>query len=168
MLSLDDIIEIINAPNGIPQDIWFNIIEVIGEQEFIKIKGVVNNVSNYNGLYFLSTLQRDRLQDILPSFFILRCGRCDGPFHPATGHAFSETIVACNVCYGRFAVWQMTAHGQTIIPYKQKKKLEKKKRKEEKRLKQEQKRLQQEEKIREAKYGKPRIAQIAQFSGPGN
>lgn len=34
-----------------------------------------------------------------------RCCNCGGPFHPATGHAFSEKMGACGPCAGRFFAW---------------------------------------------------------------
>ncbi len=37
----------------------------------------------------------------------LRCGRCGGPYHEATGHMFSDTVVACGPCAGRFWAWKL-------------------------------------------------------------
>jgi len=35
----------------------------------------------------------------------MRCSNCQGPWHPATGHAFSASTVACGPCAGRFWAW---------------------------------------------------------------
>ena len=34
-----------------------------------------------------------------------RCSTCHGPFHEATGHAFTATCQLCHCCAGRFFAW---------------------------------------------------------------
>jgi hypothetical protein len=33
------------------------------------------------------------------------CSVCQGPYHPATGHAWSQETVLCGPCAGRFFAW---------------------------------------------------------------
>lgn len=35
----------------------------------------------------------------------MKCFFCEGPAHPATGHAYSETCIACMRCYLEFFGW---------------------------------------------------------------
>jgi len=35
----------------------------------------------------------------------MRCFACDGPAHPATGHAFAPAVLYCGPCAGRFWAW---------------------------------------------------------------
>ena len=35
----------------------------------------------------------------------MTCSACKGPFHPATGHAHTETMLICGVCATRFKNW---------------------------------------------------------------
>jgi len=34
-----------------------------------------------------------------------RCSACGGPYHPATGHAFTPTCAICHRCAGAFFAW---------------------------------------------------------------
>lgn len=93
----------------------------------------------------------------------LRCGRCKGPFHPATGHHFDADTVACGICFGRFVAWQMKKYGWRPLTKRQRNKLELKKKKQKKA----EEREAREEAIRAAarakeaaeKYGQLRYAQ---------
>lgn len=35
----------------------------------------------------------------------MRCFFCKGPAHPATGHAYSATVLACRRCFMSFFAW---------------------------------------------------------------
>ena len=98
----------------------------------------------------------------------IRCSKCKGVFHPASGHAFSATVVACGPCYGRFAAWQLQKYGWVPLTSKQLKKLNKAKnkaaRKAEGAAKELAKRQAKEAEEREKLYGKPREAQTGQNS----
>lgn len=225
---LQEMMKSLYDANGVTQDMWLHILDVIGDSfsqdDFIK------TVKTYGSRYYLTDPQRDKLRDILPfmaginldrvgggvlslpahepepdigckkcgqnvsrvpdggfmayvctnegcsykdikirySFEVsLRCGKCKGPFHSATGHAFSATTVACGPCYGRFAAWQLRKYGwHGPLTYKQLKKLniklKKQQRTEKKAAKELAKKLIKEAIEHERLYGKPRDAQIAQ------
>lgn len=34
-----------------------------------------------------------------------RCSACGGPFHPSTGHAWTESIQICGPCARDFVIW---------------------------------------------------------------
>lgn len=139
MKALDD-------ANGVTEDIWLNILRVVGDKD-----PSINNVSCFGGRYYITDIQRNRLRYVIPFLngekvdgvqlalppyiepthpLDIRCGRCTGPFHPATGHAFSVSIVACGPCYGRFAAWQMQKYGWKPLHGKELKKMRKKEAKE--------------------------------------
>lgn len=176
--------------NGVDQDMWISILNTMGDQD-----PAVQSVCTYGGRHYVTEAQRKRLQQMLPFMKgqplalpapttstvdnkLLnagclsgpdRCGHCKGPFHPATGHAFSETIVCCGVCYGRFVAWQIEKNNWTWhtrpLNNRQLRKLDKKKKKaakaEEKAAKQLVKQLAKEAAEKEKLYGKPRDAQPA-------
>jgi hypothetical protein len=99
---------------------------------------------------------------------VLRCSRCKGPYHPATGHAFNADTVACGICYGKFICWQMGKYGWRPLNKKQRHKLETKLKKqknlEKKTAMELVKRLAKEAEEQERLYGKPREAQSVQNS----
>lgn len=35
----------------------------------------------------------------------MKCSSCQNPYHPSTGHAFTEKIVLCGVCAKEFWTW---------------------------------------------------------------
>jgi len=37
----------------------------------------------------------------------MKCSQCGGPWHPATGHAWTETCVLCHRCAGYFFGWMI-------------------------------------------------------------
>src|ERR1041385_6587513 len=152
---LQEMMNALNDANGVEQDMWIHILSTMGHED-----PAVQGVSTYGGRYYVTEAQRKRLQQMLPfmkgqplalpapaapseaQLKLLnagcvagpdRCGHCKGPFHPATGHAFSETIVCCGVCYGRFVAWQIEKNDWTWhtrpLNNRQLRKLDKKKKK---------------------------------------
>lgn len=177
---LQEMMQALNDANGVNEDIWFNIQKTVGEKD-----PSVQCVSCFGGRYYVTEAQRTRLRYLIPFMMgvssdmypglalpahveagPLRCNKCRGPFHPATGHAFSETVVACHVCYGRFAAWQMQKYGRTPLTPKQIKRLNKQKnkaaRKAERAAEAQAKQAAKEQAERERLYGKPREARPAQ------
>jgi len=170
---LQEMISALNDANGVPEDIWFSILGTMGEQD-----PSVRGVSCFGGRYYVTDAQRNRLRQMIP--FMngqalalpahvepepLRCNKCKGPFHPATGHAFTEFVVACHVCYGRFAAWQLHKYGWKPVTPKQRKKLDRSRRKAEKKAASAAKalvsKINKETSDSERLYGKPREAQHA-------
>jgi hypothetical protein len=170
-LILQETMRAINDPNGIVQDIWLRIIALLGEKD-----PSVMGVCCYGARYYVTEAQRKRLQQMVPymsggSLALpphiepdpLRCNKCKGPFHPATGHAFDEIIVACGPCYGRFAAWQLQKYGWKPLSNQQIKKINKSRNKAARKAEKIAKALvrQQAQEIieHEQTYGKPREAQ---------
>lgn len=60
-----------------------------------------------SALDYLDMIARTKAQSQTQLHTSLRCGNCGGPYHPATGHAFSDTVVACGPCAGRFWAWKL-------------------------------------------------------------
>lgn len=180
-----EIMKALDDPNGVTQDMWLSIISVVGDRD-----PSVHGASCFGGRYYITEAQRNRLRHMIP--FLngdniagaqpilalpphieevkehpddIRCGRCKGPFHPASGHAFSAIVVACGPCYGKFAAWQLQKYGWKPLTSRQQKKMNKKKAKDEKRAEKAAKALEKqaakEAAEKEKKYGKPREAQSA-------
>ena len=183
---LYEITKALDDPNGIIEDIWIRIVNIVGDKD-----PSINGVSCFGGRYYVTDAQRNRLRYMIP--FLegdekvgnagtqallalpahmeevhpsdIRCGHCKGPFHPATGHAFSAITVACGPCYGRFAAWQMKKYGWQPITPLQLKRINKKKNKAIKKSERAAK-AQEKQAAREASdyndlYGMPRTAQSA-------
>ncbi len=176
-----ELLNAIDDANGIVQDIWLRIMEVVGDKD-----PSITGSWCYGGRHYITDTARSRLR-LLISFMQgkdigaqmllalpphiedehpadIRCGRCKGPFHPATGHAFSATIVACGPCYGRFAAWQLkNKYGWQPLTPAQLKRLNSKKNKAAKKAARAQKAIEKqaakEAADHEAIYGAPRIAQ---------
>lgn len=185
MEILEEIFAALDDPNGLTQDMWLAIVSIVGDYDS-SVSGKPWNVNSFGGRYYLTDPQRQRLKHMIP-FMVgapigpqqlalpphvetehpegIRCGKCKGPFHPATGHAFSATIVACGICYGRFAAWQLQKYGWAPLTSKQIKKLDKRKNKAARKAANAEKALvkqhAREEAKREKLYGKPRVAQTA-------
>jgi len=183
---MQEMLKALDDANGVIEEVWIRILNAVGDKD-----PSVQGVSCFGGRYYVTEMQRTRLRHMIP--FLqgtdignvigtqlllpahveqgpLRCNKCKGPYHPATGHAFSQTIVACHVCYGRFAAWQMKKYGWQPLTPKQLKKLDKKKakaaKKAEKAAKALEKQLVKEKAEHERIYGKPRDAQPAQPQNP--
>lgn len=174
---LHELLDALDGDNGITEDIWFKIVRVVGATD-----PSVQGVNCFGGRYYITDMKRDRLFYELPLHYPqtqtqlalpphlelshpidIRCSRCKGPFHPASGHAFSAIIVACGPCYGRFAAWQMQKYGWHPIEREQLKKINKKKNKNAKKAQRAAKALEKQaarEAIeREKLYGVPRAVQ---------
>lgn len=222
---LQKMLDALDAPNGVTQDIWSHIVAVIGPDD-----SAVKMVQSYGGRYYLMPAQKQKLRQMLPfmagvnldrigggtlalpahepepdtecvkckqitsrvadgAFMahlcsnekcglngikirytierVLRCSRCKGPFHPATGHQFNADTVACGICYGKFAAWQLSnKFGHIFLTSKQKKRIDNKmaknKKKAERAIKALEKQAAAQAAEREKTYGKPREAQTAQ------
>ncbi len=183
-MPYNEMIKALDDPNGVLQDMWLRIINVVGDKD-----PSIHGASCFGGRYYITEAQRNRLRHMIP--FLsgesvgtqtilalpphveevkehpagIRCGRCGGPFHPASGHAFSATVVACGPCYGKFAAWQLQKYGWKPLTSAQQKRMERKKAKAEKRALKAAKALEKqaakEAAEKEKRYGKPRDAQPA-------
>lgn len=128
---------------------------------------VVNKVPDGAFMAYVCKNEQCKLHDIKIRYTIekpMRCSRCKGPFHPATGHQFSADTVACGICYGKFAAWQLSnKFGHIFLTPKQKKRIENKvlknKKKAEKYAKSMAKIEQEQKAAREKIYGVERQAQ---------
>jgi hypothetical protein len=177
---IKEIMDALNNPNGIPEDVWLNILYVMGDHDACARS---TSVFPVNGVYFLVDAQKERLKKIIPfmlgentdevpSFgkssndtkqlalppheeIELRCDKCKGPFNQATGHHFTATIVCCGICAGRFFAWQLKKYGNPILTTKQKSKLTKRQKKQKKREEQDRKRADKQRKELEMITGKP-------------
>lgn len=128
---------------------------------------VVNKIPDGAFMAYVCRNEQCKLHDLKIRYTIekpMRCSRCKGPFHPATGHQFSVDTVACGICYGKFAAWQLAnKFGHTFLSPKQKKridnKIEKAKKKAAKQAKALMKLEQEKKNTREKVYGIEREAQ---------
>lgn len=148
---LSKIIKALDSPNGVTEEDWIYILSIMGDKVYSDIQAH-GFIQSYGGRYYLTNIQ---IEDIKRAIFLvredktqpmlalpphieishpdnIRCGHCNGPFHPATGHAFNATLVACGPCYGRFAAWQLKKYGWTPLTYKALKKMDRQKARKEK------------------------------------
>lgn len=49
---------------------------------------------------------------------IQRCSSCDGAYHPAIGHAWTENIVLCQSCTLNFVKWLKDREGYLRKPWR--------------------------------------------------
>lgn len=228
---LQELLNSINDPNGVTQDVWLHILSALGSSMPTSLSGA--GAQTFGGRTYLTNPQKHLLRELLPYMSgasldriggtqlslpahepepdfdcrkcgqatkkmadggfmayacvtedcsykdikirytiekVMRCGRCKGPFHPATGHMFNATTASCGICFGKFICWQMGKYGWRPLSKKQRNKLEAKQKKqrkvEEKLAKEAAKRAAKQREDDERLYGKPREAQYDFMTGP--
>lgn len=123
LITVNEMLKTLSDPNGITEDVWLSIINVVGTSPMAQ-RANINNVSCFGGRYYVTELQRRTLRNLIPFMSgippvenieqlalpaytgSVSCGRCKLPAGNSK-HEFSYTDISCGACFKEFQYREM-------------------------------------------------------------